>query len=353
MVNETQVTTDGLKGVRPGREATVGVNAGPGGDGLPKTRRKKVGNSEERMVPDADFGSYYGKPIINEPVWESPDIPGYLFLGGLAGASSVVAAFAQVTRRRRLSRVLKSGATVAAGVSLFALVHDLGRRGRFLNMLRTFKITSPMSVGSWILAGYGPLSAVAAFSEVTGTFPVLGGLATVGTVALGPPLATYTAALVSNTAVPTWHDGHKVMPFLFASSAASSAAALGLMGAPVQEAGPVRALAVVAGAMEMATEKMLEESVGMAKETFEQGKAEKYHKASTPLIAGGVAASLLGRKSRLLSAIGGAALFLGSAATRFAVFEAGIVSANDPKYTVVPQRKRLEERGGRPTPARK
>ena len=46
------------------------------------------------MVPDAEFTSYYGRPVIKEPVWKTPDVPGYLFLGGLAGASSVLAAAA-------------------------------------------------------------------------------------------------------------------------------------------------------------------------------------------------------------------------------------------------------------------
>ncbi|HSH23793.1 MAG TPA: hypothetical protein VK975_07015, partial [Acidimicrobiales bacterium] len=39
----------------------------------------------------------------------------------------------------------------------------------------------------------------------------------------------------------------------------------------------------------------------------------------------------------------GAALVAGSVCTRFAVFHAGIQSAGDPRYTVVPQRQRLEE----------
>ena len=34
----------------------------------------------------------------------------------------------------------------------------------------------------------------------------------------------------------------------------------------------------------------------------------------------------------------------GSACTRFGVFEAGLASAKDPKYTVVPQRERLARR---------
>jgi hypothetical protein len=38
------------------------------------------------------------------------------------------------------------------------------------------------------------------------------------------------------------------------------------------------------------------------------------------------------------------ALLAGSACTRFGVFEAGPASVHDPKYTVVPQRERLNRR---------
>ena len=57
----------------------------------------------------------------------------------------------------------------------------------------------------------------------------------------------------------------------------------------------------------------------------------------------GTVAALVSRRSRVLSAISGAALVASSIATRFGVFEAGRVSARDPKYTVVPQRERLDE----------
>jgi formate-dependent nitrite reductase membrane component NrfD len=109
-------------------------------------------------VPEAGFTSYYGLPVLNKPVWSSPDIAGYLFLGGLAGASSVLAAGAQATGRHRLARVSKLGASSAALASLAALVHHLGRPARFLNMLRVVKVTSPMNIGSWLLAGYVPLA---------------------------------------------------------------------------------------------------------------------------------------------------------------------------------------------------
>jgi hypothetical protein len=44
-----------------------------------------------------------------------------------------------------------------------------------------------------------------------------------------------------------------------------------------------------------------------------------------------------------VSALSGAALLAASALTRFGIFEAGMASARDPKYTIVPQRQRQPE----------
>src|SRR5947209_5347871 len=144
---------------------------------------KRGGRGEQPMVPDAEFTSYYGLPVLNGPVWHSPDIPGYFFLGGLAGASSVLAAGAQLTGRTKLGTRLKVASTVGAAFSAVALVHDLGKPSRFYNMLRVFKPTSPMSVGSWLLAAFGPASGVASITAVTGWFPRVGAAATVGAAA--------------------------------------------------------------------------------------------------------------------------------------------------------------------------
>lgn len=351
-MNETEVTKDGLEHVRPGRDALTGVHIGVGPASQPPTVRRRRGRGgEQPMVPDAEFRSYYGKPILNSPVWEAPDIPGYIFLGGLAGAGSVIAAGAQVTRRRRLARTLKVGSTAAIGLSFVALVHDLGRRARFTNMLRTFKVTSPMSVGSWLLSAYGPAATVAAASDLTGIAPGIGAAATVGAALVGPAVATYTAALISNTAVPAWHDGFREMPFVFASSAVASAAGLGLIGAPVSETGPVRVLGVAGGLAELGAEKVMERRMGLSEESFKEGKAKRYHRLSQALLAAGVVGTIFGRRRKVAMAAG-ACLMAGSACTRFSIFEAGMVSALDPKYTVVPQRKRLEAREGRPTSAK-
>ena len=123
------------------------------------------------MVPEATFSSYYGRPVIKEPVWKNPDVPAYLFLGGLAGASSVLAAGAQLSGYRPLARSAKISALGAISLSAVALINDLGLPARFVNMLRVFKPSSPMSVGSWLLAGYGPVAGAAAVSEMTGLLP--------------------------------------------------------------------------------------------------------------------------------------------------------------------------------------
>jgi hypothetical protein len=288
-----------------------------------------------------EFTSYYNLPVINKPVWHSLDIAGYLFLGGLAGAASLLGAGAQVTERPALSRVSKAGAFGAGVLALVGLVHDLGRPSRFLNMLRVFKLTSPMSVGSWLLAGYVPLAGVAAASSLSGRAPRIGMAATAGSALLGPAVASYTAALISNTAVPAWHDGYPEMPFVFVGSGATAAAGLGLLAAPVIETGPARAMAVFGVGTELAAFERMERRIGMTAEPYSEGRGGGYVRAGKILSVLGLAGTLLGRRNRVLSAMSGAVLIAASAATRWGIFHAGLQSATDPKYTIVPQRERL------------
>jgi len=299
------------------------------------------------MVPDAEFSSYYGRPVIKEPVWRSPDVPGYLFLGGLAGASSVLAAGAQLSGYRELARAAKVSALGAISLSAAALVHDLGRPGRFANMLRVFKPSSPMSIGSWLLAGYGPVAGAAAVSEVTGILPKAGTAATLGAGLLGPAIATYTAALICDTAVPAWHAGYREMPYVFAGSAASAAGGLGLLATAPADAEPARNLAVLGAAVELIAKRQLIRrlarpgSAGLSlAEPYEAGTTGAILRLAEFLTAGALAGAVLGRRSRAVSALAGASLVAASAMTRFGIFEAGMASARDPKYTIVPQRHR-------------
>jgi hypothetical protein len=358
------VTREGLAGARPEREAVV--TPGPGG---PEAGRRRGGGQPGgglgaggqgggggrrgggEVVPDATFVSYYGLPVLNKPTWEPLDIAGYLFLGGLAGSSSVLAAGAELTGRPGLARPLKLGAAGAIGLSLVALVHDLGRPSRFANMLRVLKPTSPMSVGSWILSAYAPAAMAAAAGELgLGIGPLtpariraVGRLGTLAAAASGPAVATYTAVLVADTAVPAWHGGHREMPFVFAGSAASAAAGLGLIAAPAAQSGPARRLGAAAAAVELGASRLMRSRMGLPAETYARGKAGKLIKAAEALTVAGAVGAVVGRRNRVARALAGACLMAGSALTRFGIFHAGVQSAEDPRYTIEPQRRRLEE----------
>jgi len=226
-----------------------------------------------------------------------------------------------------------------------ALVHDLGRPERFANMLRVFKPSSPMSVGSWLLTAYGPLAGAAAVSDVTGILPAAGALATAGAGLLGPGIATYTAALLCDTAVPGWHEGHREMPYLFAGSASCAAAGLGLLTLSPAAAGPARTLATLGAPAELVAKRLLLRRLGEIAEPYETGRPGRLLRAAELLTVGGLAGAVLGRRNRAVSALAGASLLAASALTRFGVFEAGLVTARDPKYTIVPQRRRRDRRG--------
>jgi formate-dependent nitrite reductase membrane component NrfD len=333
----------------------------PGG-GRNEMGGRRGGEGERAMVPEATFTSYYGRPVVKPSPWKA-DIPAYFFLGGTAAGSSLLAAGADLTGRPALRRAGRLGALVGILLSMVALVHDLGRPSRFLNMQRVMRPTSPMSVGTWILSLYGPLAGLAAASELaeqaglTGLtrrlpWPLRGparllsfaGRPTgIAAALVAPAVASYTAVLLSDTATPTWHDAHEHLPFFFVGSAAAASGGLGMLAAPVDQAGPARRLAVGGVLLEIAADQRMEAAMGLTAEPLHQGKAGTYLRVAKGLnVIGASGAVLLGRRSRTASAVSGAALLAGSALTRFGIFEAGQQSARDPKYTVVPQRERLD-----------
>ncbi len=305
------------------------------------------------VVPEAEFTSYYGRPVVKPSPWEA-DIPAYLFSGGLAAGSSLLAAGADLTGRPALRRASRLTALGALGFSMAALVHDLGRPERFLNMLRTAKLTSPMSVGTWILSGYGPFAGLAAAAEMVDLLPpaarrgplrlvsALGRPAGLVAAVIAPPVASYTAVLLSDTATPSWHEAYRELPFVFTASAAAASGGMGMLAAPVAQAGPARRLARGGAIVELVAERRMVRSMGITAEPLHQGKAGRLMRASKWLTIAGAAGSLLARRSRAAGVLSGAALLAGSACTRFGVFEAGQESARDPRYTVVPQRERLD-----------
>lgn len=309
------------------------------------------------MVPPVEFESYYGHNIVKPPPWEWP-VALYLFVGGVAGGSGVLAAGAQLTGRATLRRNARLGAMAAVGISGAALVADLGKPSRFYNMLRTFKVTSPMSVGSWILtafsAGLSPV-AVAELDRMTGERLPLGPLRPLlGLIegpsgllagAFGPPLAGYTAVLLADTAVPTWNGAHRDLPFVFVSSASLASGGLAMITTPTAETGPARFLATCGVVGDIAAMKYMESRMDpVLLEPLHHGTPGKLLKWAERLAVVGGVGTLFAGRSRTVAVASGLALMTASAFTRFGVFEAGLHSAKDPRYTVEPQKRRLAAR---------
>jgi hypothetical protein len=295
------------------------------------------------MVPEAEFRSYYGRPIIKEPVW-TWEVPWYFFAGGVAGASASLGLAARLAGNDRLARSAWAVAGVGGTAGVPLLVSDLGRPERFLYMLRMFKVTSPLSVGSWILAAMGPAAAGAVVSDRLGIFPRLGRAAEVVAGLLGPGLATYTAALVANTAVPVWHEAGRELPFVFAGSAAASAGAAAVLLTPAADAGPARRLVVGGALLELGAAQTMERRLGELGEPYHQGPAGRLARLAKACTAAGAGLVALGHRRRGLAAAGAALVLAGSVCERWAVYKAGFQSARDPRYIVGPQRARMAER---------
>jgi formate-dependent nitrite reductase membrane component NrfD len=318
----------------------------------PGQRRRRRRHDPNAVVPEAEFTSYYGRPVVKASPW-TLDIPAYFFLGGLAAGSSALAAGASVTGRPELRRITRLSALGAMLGSTYALIHDLGRPERFYMMMRVAKPTSPMSMGTWLISAYAPLVGVAAAGELAEVLPLPAPLrrlmssvakpAGFAAAALAPGMATYTAVLLADTATPAWKEAGGTISSAFAAGALVSGAGVGLM-APLHESGPARRLALLAAPGELIAVMRMKKQAGLAGETFTTGKAGVYAKTAEALLVGGGLLAAVTRRSRIGSAVAGVALMTAACFERFSVFEAGQASARDPKYTVVPQRERLEGR---------
>jgi len=290
--------------------------------------------------------SYYGRPIVKEPVWQ-PEIPIYFFTGGIAGASSVLHGVARLTGNERLAKSALYVGAAADIVSPLLLVSDLGRPERFLNMLRMFKVTSPMSVGSWVLVVSGGASTTAAALELLGRLKPLKWAAELLSVAAGPPLATYTGTLIANTAIPVWSEARDELPWLFGASAAASAGAAAVIATPAGSAGPARRAALAGVAAELGLMQVMERRLGLVGEVYRQGTAGKLNRLTKACtLAGAALLAARGKRSRAAAAAGSTLILAGELALRWSVFKAGFQSARDPRYTVIPQKERLATRKG-------
>jgi formate-dependent nitrite reductase membrane component NrfD len=266
-------------------------------------------------------------------------IPAYLFTGGLGGASAVLSFAARLTGQQRLAHTVHYVSAISDSVSPILLVSELGRPARFLNMLRVFKVTSPMNVGSWILAASGTASVTAATLVTFHRLPRVRLAAEVLAALLGLPLATYTGVLLADTAVPVWHEAGRDLPMLFGASGSASAGAAATMLLPPATATPARRLAVLGSVAEIVLAERMRRRLGFIGEPYRRDAAGALYLAAAMLSAAGAGIlATSGGRRRGAGGLGGALVLAGGLCLRVSVFRAGFQSARDPRYVVALQR---------------
>ena len=203
---------------------------------------------------------YYGQPVVRPPVW-TWEIPVYFFVGGLGGMSAVIALGAVLFHHLDVVRPAVWVGAFASVLSPVLLILDLGRPHLFINMLRVFKPQSPMSMGAWILSGFGMCVVPGLIALELHTFHMFRGaidqilriaaeILIFGSAMFGVLLATYTGVLVGVTAIPAWFLHHRLLPIHFGAAGLGSAAALlELLGHRIA---PLNAIGFFAAAVESA-----------------------------------------------------------------------------------------------------
>ncbi len=244
--------------------------------------------------------SYQGVPPVKKAPWEWYYIPVYFWVGGIAGGSGLAAAAEALVGDNDRS-VVRAGRYLALGsvlASTALLVADLGRPERFLHMLRVFRARSPMSLGSWVLTGYGALSGTSAVLQAAedgllGERPRLasisrgwpGRLLDAGIVPVALLVSSYTGVLLSATSTPTWARRTTVLAPLFVASATSTglaavaAAVEATTGAPPgtqRRLARAETLALIGELALMAADRALARALPSAREEPASAKAARW-----------------------------------------------------------------------------
>ncbi len=309
--------------------------------------------------------TYYDQPMIKPPHWKWY-IPTYFWLGGIAGGAAAIGAAARLfggpAAKRDTVRHARYLSLALAIICPIFLILDLGRPERFFRMFRVVKVSSPLSIGTWILSAFGLVSgalAVRQAAEDSVVVPRESGLgrllrrlipdaplsALQGLLGLG--LGGYTGVLIAVTAIPLWAAGGIFLgPLFLATALSSGAAALTLLSmafgkrdAESERArGTVETIEAISAASQLAlvsardltTPRRINQPlrVGFWGRVFRIGAVGGG--MATPLTLR-IAARLLGpRATKIISVIAAVLTLLGALAERFAIVEAGKVSSRDP-----------------------
>src|SRR5579885_752186 len=283
---------------------------------------------------------YYGLPALKAPPWKQ-EIPAYLFVGGAAGAAAVIGCAAGLLSPsdREMIRDARWLAAIGGAISPALLIADLGMPSRFLNMLRVFKLQSPMSVGSWTLVAFSSTAAAAAFATSFrnggGSLQFVENAAGALSALFGLGLATYTGVLVGATAIPVWYENVRILPIHFAASGVG--AAVSMLELKGHTSNPsLNALGIASSLAETLIGISVEANKKTALAPLKQGKSGWVTRLGgllsgpLPLVLRLIAGSSGTRRSIQLRRVAAASMVAGSFLTRQGWVQAGRASASDP-----------------------
>jgi hypothetical protein len=290
-------------------------------------------------------------PVMKPAVW-TWEVPLYFWFGGIAAGSSFVALACDLAGDHRSARTARQVALAALVPSPPLLVLDLGRPGRFLNMLRIFKPRSPMSMGAWCLTVFGNLGAAAVAADLAGR-PRLGRVLGALNAVVGGYLGSYTGVLLSSTAVPLWARSRMFLGPIFVCTATATGAATtrlvlvargGLpVGHPTRNAlGHVETWAI---ASELLLSGVNERRLGRIGEALEEGRPGRLFRFAKWAVRAGMVMRLVrGPLGPAAHHAASGAYLAGGLAFRYAWVGAGRTSAGDDEAVARTARGRVSGR---------
>lgn len=298
--------------------------------------------------------------MIHGPHWKWLIIA-YFYFGGISGASAAIAAIARLVGGAPAAPL----ARIATYVSFLALtacppllILDLGRPSRFLNMLRAFRASSPMSIGTWGLTAFGIITSLATWLQIAEDVAARRGhspgrveraaghiVALLGALS-GFFVAGYTGVLLAATAVPLWSKRPGLLGPLFLTSAmTSSSAAIAAVAAVLNSEhnaadDGLRSLETISTVAEGSLLVGWIIALGPTAKPITEGRLGSVVRhgvggagMALPLAISAVSDQLPRRMRRPATLLASALTLAGVFALRYAVVEGGRQSADDPRAT--------------------
>ena len=325
------------------------------------TRRLSERSPPEKAVEPA----YYDISLLQAPVWKW-EIAWYFFLGGISGGSYILGRLADRFGGGRYHDLSKWAHYVSLGALLPSpplLIVDLGDPKRFHHMLRIFKPSTPMNLGTYLLTGHSATCTAEAVRQFTvnrmttarrrqfEAGPVNKAITAANDVAgipLAMGLAGYTGVLLSCSSTPLWSRNEWIGPLFSSSAAATAASAINLVldlvgtdeGAPSKRAlDKIETAAHVAEAVTLAG--FLKKAGPLAKPMTAGGQRHNLWLTIFGIVGGELLkrAPVTGRSKRATNILASVVSLLGGFCLRWAFVYGGQESGNDPHSARLATRK--------------